>query len=141
MLTEFWIRFCNYLSSATHSTQTSLNDMFSYIEPLGKGGFGTVFKAQNKVDKKMYAVKRIKLNENRTRKCLKVSLIYFCCFYPAGNYLLKFNNRNTRTKCEICSKLTIKIPERRQRRSGIFIVNLEHISHLVLVFLLLTLNV
>ena len=26
------------------------------------------------------------------------------------------------------------------RRSGIFIVNFEHISHLVLVFLLLTLN-
>ena len=38
-----------------------------------------------------------------------------------------------------CSKLTINIPERRQwRRSGIFIVNSEHISHLVLVFLLLT---
>ena len=32
-------------------------------------------------------------------------------------------------------KLTIKIPERRQlRRTGIFIVNFEHISHLVLVF-------
>ena len=28
--------------------------------------------------------------------------------YPAGNFLLKFNNRNTRTRCEICSKLTIK---------------------------------
>ena len=25
--------------------------------------------------------------------------------YPAGNYMLKFNNRNTRTMCEICSKL------------------------------------
>ena len=38
-----------------------------------------------------------------------------------------------------CSKLTINIPERRQwLRSGIFIVNFEHISHLVLVFLLLT---
>ena len=37
----------------------------------------------------------------------------------------------------MCLKLTIKIPERRQwRRSGIFIVNFEHISHLVLVFLL-----
>ena len=37
--------------------------------------------------------------------------------------------------CEICSKLTIKIPERRQsRRSGIFIVNFEHILHLFLVF-------
>ena len=49
-------------------------------------------------------------------------------------YLLKVNNRNTRTRFEICSKLTIKTPERRHH-SGIFIVNLEHISHLVLVFL------
>ena len=32
----------------------------------------------------------------------------------AGIYLLKVNNWNTRTRCEICSKLTIKIPERRQ---------------------------
>ena len=60
---------------------------------------------------------------------------------PAGIYLLKVNNRNTRTRCEICSKLTIKTPERRQwRSSGVFIVNFEHISHLVLMFLLLTLN-
>ena len=60
---------------------------------------------------------------------------------PAGIYLLKVNNRNTRAKFEICSKLTIKIPERRQwRHSGIFIVNFEHISHHVLVFLLLTFN-
>ena len=55
--------------------------------------------------------------------------------------MLKVNNRNTRTMCEICSKLAIKIPERRhRRRSGIFIVNFEHISHDVLVFLFLTLN-
>ena len=27
--------------------------------------------------------------------------------FPAGIYLLKVNNRNTRTRCEICSKLTI----------------------------------
>ena len=32
---------------------------------------------------------------------------------PAGIYLFKVNNRNTRTRCEICSKLTIKTPERR----------------------------
>ena len=56
-------------------------------------------------------------------------------------YLLKVNNRNTRTKCEICSKLTIKTPERRQwSRSGVVIINFEHIPHLVLMFLLLTLN-
>ena len=61
--------------------------------------------------------------------------------FSAGNYLLKVNNRNSRTRCEICSKLTTKTPEGRQwRRSGVFIVNFELISHLVLVFLLLTLN-
>ena len=42
---------------------------------------------------------------------------------------------------EICSKLTIKTPERRQwRRSGVFFVNFEHIPHIALVFLLLTLT-
>ena len=61
---------------------------------------------------------------------------------PAGIYLLKFNNRNTRARCEICSKLTIKTPERRDwRRSGVSIVDFEHISHLALVFLLLTSNI
>ena len=29
----------------------------------------------------------------------------------ASNYMFKVNNRNTRTRCEICSKLTIKTPE------------------------------
>ena len=40
--------------------------------------------------------------------------------------LFKVNNRNTRKKCEICSKLPIKTP-------GVFIVNFEHISHFCLV--------
>ena len=35
---------------------------------------------------------------------------------PTDNYMFKVNNRNTRTRCEICSKLTIKIPERRHWR-------------------------
>ena len=61
--------------------------------------------------------------------------------YPAGNYMFKINNRNTRTRCEMCSKLTIKTPERRHwRHSGVFIVNFKRISHLVLVFMLLTLS-
>ena len=60
---------------------------------------------------------------------------------PAGIYLLKVNNRNTRTRCEICSNLTLKKPERRHWcRSGVFTVNFEYISHLVLVFLFVTLN-
>ena len=61
--------------------------------------------------------------------------------YQVGIYLLKVNDRNTKTRYEICSKVRIKTPERCQwRRSGIFILNFEGISYLVLVFLLLTLN-
>ena len=64
-----------------------------------------------------------------------------------GNYMFKVNNRNTRTRSEICSKLTIKTPARPEniskpgsgRRSSV-IVNYEHISNLVLVFLFLTLS-
>ena len=56
--------------------------------------------------------------------------------YPTGIYLLKGNNRNFRTRCENCSKLTIKTLERCHRRhSGVFVVNFEDISHLILVFL------
>ena len=45
---------------------------------------------------------------------------------PAGNYIFKVKNRNTRARCEISSKLTIKTPERHQwRRSVVFDVNFE----------------
>ena len=73
-------------------------------------------------------------NRQSTRNDLK-------SYYLAGNYMFKIKNRNTRTRCEICSKLTIKTPEQHnlRRPTGVFIANFEHISHLVLVFLLLTL--
>ena len=32
---------------------------------------------------------------------------------PANIYLFKVNNRSTRKRCEICSKITVKTPERR----------------------------
>ena len=49
-------------------------------------------------------------------------------------YFFKVSNRNTRKRCEICSKLTIATQEQHQsRHSSVFIVNFEHISHLFLV--------
>ena len=61
---------------------------------------------------------------------------------PANIYLFKVNNGNTRTKCEICSKLTIKtLGQRKRHRCGVFIIDFEQISHIVwLMFSLLTLN-
>ena len=51
--------------------------------------------------------------------------------FQVGIYQLKVNNRNTGTRCEICSKLRVLT---------LNIINFEHISYLVLVFLLLILN-
>ena len=51
--------------------------------------------------------------------------------------MFKVDDRSTRISCEVCSKLTIKAPEQTHWRcSGVFIVNFQHISHFVLVFLL-----
>ena len=75
------------------------------------------------------------------RGCRIVKLNLGNINYTVNIYLIKVNKRNTRKKCEICSNLTVKTPERRHwHRSGVFAVNFEHILHLFLVFLLLTLN-
>ena len=59
---------------------------------------------------------------------------------PVNKYLFKVNNRNTTKRSKICS-LTLKALERRQWcRCDIFTVNFERISHLFLVFQLLTLK-
>ena len=100
--------------------------------------------------------------ENNEKICW-FSLQHLLPHFPGSMYLLKVNNRNTRTRCEICPKLTLNTPKRRHwrcssvfivcsnltiktpkrhhwRGSGVFIVNFEHISHLALMFLLLTMN-
>ena len=48
--------------------------------------------------------------------CIQIEDMFM--LIPAGIYLFKVNNRNTRTRCEICSKLTINTPERRQWRKN-----------------------
>ena len=45
----------------------------------------------------------------------QVNVSWHYNLFPGGNYMFKVNNRNTRTRCEICSKLTINIPERHHR--------------------------
>ena len=52
-------------------------------------------------------------------------------YYAAHIHLFKVNNGNSRTICEICSKLTIRTLERRHGHCpGVFIVTFEHISQL-----------
>ena len=53
------------------------------------------------------------LNQFIFRKNENSSLSLFDVFYSVGIYMFKANDRNTRTRCEIYSKLTLKILERR----------------------------
>ena len=71
----------------------------------------------------------LKISENFTVFwCFHIFSIIFCECHLPGIYLFKANNGNTRTMCEIVSKLTIERPER--RLSGDFVVNLDQISYI-----------
>ena len=60
--------------------------------------------------------------------------------FLANIYLFNVCNKTSRKRCEICSKLTIKIREWHHwcRRSGVYIVSFEYISHIFPVFILMT---
>ena len=64
--------------------------------------------------------------------------------FPTSIYLFKANHENIRTSYDNCSKLIIKSTERTERQHwrlyDAFIFNCEQISHVGLVFPLLTLN-
>ena len=53
----------------------------------------------------------------RKQRLMRLSL-----HLPANIYLFKVSNRNGRKSCEICLKLTIKTPERRELHRSSFVV-------------------
>ena len=59
----------------------------------------------------------------------------------AGNYMPKVTKKNSLRMCEMNSKLTLKTPGwRHQQGSGVCVINDEQMSHLIFLFLLLTLR-
>ena len=85
--------------------------------------------SKNIVDEKQVGIKeaiKIISSLNASRKLLVsevlklVKLILLVPTQPAIT-CSKLTNRNTRTRCEICSKLTIKITERRQWRCAEYV--------------------
>ena len=65
-----------------------------------------------------------------------ISIICLMTLFIPSRHLLKGNNVNTTATCKICSRLTIKSPERRHwRLSGVFIFNFQLIWHYFWYFL------
>ena len=91
------------------------------------------FISGNKFEQMWARIRDDMLWENRTAKLLGIT--------TQSAFTRSKLTIETLEQGKICLKLTIKIPERRYcLRSGVFIVNFEHISHFLLLFLLLTLS-
>ena len=80
---------------------------------------------------------------NKVAPWLETSYDYTALYSlsAADKYMCKVNYKNTRTRCERCSKFSRKkLGWRHLLLSVVFIFNFEHIAHLILVSLLLVLN-
>ena len=68
-------------------------------------------------------------------------IFVIACDFTSGIYLPKVNNRNARTRCEICLKLKTETPEQHQF-SSLRCLYCKLYTHLTtcLVFVLVTLN-
>ena len=74
-----------------------------------------------------------KLNK-RYCKTLFQEVVFLIWSFPARNYLFNVSYWRTKTRYENCSKLRTKIQKWCQwHRSGVFVVNCEHISCSVLI--------
>ena len=70
--------------------------------------------------------RRFRFHKMNTKTTTSTQVVYLVLSCPTSLYLFKVNNENIRAINEICSKLTIKSPERRQwRRFRALIVNFE----------------
>ena len=65
------------------------------------------------ISKKSFLAKDMtNVNSNRLQSLFEVTdKDTQASFYPANIYLFKINNRDTRKRCDKCSKLTIKTPD------------------------------
>ena len=83
-----------------------------------------------------------KEHQNNGKQALFMcSLFSFSKINPIAIYLFKITNVSTRGMCNIYSQLTTKTPKQFQWHPfRVFVFNFEHISHIVVVFPLLTLN-
>ncbi|XP_062346234.1 interferon-induced, double-stranded RNA-activated protein kinase [Cinclus cinclus] len=76
-----------------HTVNKIFLDLFEEIEPIDKGGFGTVFKATSKSDKKTYAIKRVEFTEKVEREAKGLAslthenIVRYHCSWKGYDYI------------------------------------------------------
>ncbi|XP_064301944.1 interferon-induced, double-stranded RNA-activated protein kinase [Phalacrocorax carbo] len=80
------------LNGSTLTVNDRFLQCFKNIEPIGEGGFGNVFKATAKLDKKTYAVKRVEFTKDVEREVEELARLdhenivrYYCSWKGRDN--------------------------------------------------------
>lgn len=105
-----------------HSLNPRFVEDFIQIEPIGSGGFGQVFKAKHKIDKKTYVIKRVKYDCEKVEREVKALatlkhpniVLYYGC-WDGNDYdpEQSMNTLRSKTRClfiqmEYCDKGTLE---------------------------------
>ncbi|KAM9187909.1 interferon-induced, double-stranded RNA-activated protein kinase-like [Dugong dugon] len=106
---------------------------FEEIESIGTGGYGQVFKAKHRIDKKTYVIKRVKYDNEKVEREVKalaslnhVNIVHYHNCWAGDDYdpEISINNSRSMTKClfiqmEFCDKGTLEqwIDDRRDKKS------------------------
>ncbi|XP_045303085.1 interferon-induced, double-stranded RNA-activated protein kinase isoform X1 [Leopardus geoffroyi] len=105
------------------SVELRFTSDFTEIEPIGSGGYGQVFKAKHRIDRKTYVVKRVKYDSDRKaeREVKALAALnhpnivhyYSCWFGDDCHSVDSINTSRPKTKClfiqmEFCGKGTLE---------------------------------
>uniref|UniRef100_A0A5F8HEP3 Eukaryotic translation initiation factor 2 alpha kinase 2 n=1 Tax=Monodelphis domestica TaxID=13616 RepID=A0A5F8HEP3_MONDO len=120
----------NKKKEVVHSTNERFIKDFSDIEELKNGGYGQVFKARHRIDKKFYAIKRVKFNNEKVLREVKAlanldheNIVKYntcwdgndVCYTEDGGYASSSETKCLFISMELCERGTLNdwINERR----------------------------
>lgn len=115
-----------------YSVDLRLVNDFTELTPIGSGGFGQVFKAKHKIDKKTYVIKCVKYNSGKVEREVKAlatlnhpNIVHYHSCWDGHDYdpEQSLNSSRSKTRClfiqmEYCDKGTLEqwIDERRGKK-------------------------
>uniref|UniRef100_G3TL54 Interferon-induced, double-stranded RNA-activated protein kinase n=1 Tax=Loxodonta africana TaxID=9785 RepID=G3TL54_LOXAF len=123
------------VGNTKHTMDSRFVKDFEEIEPIGSGGYGDVFKAKHRIDKKTYVIKRVKYNNEKVEREVKAlanlnhaNIVHYHYCWDGYDYDPENSTNNSRsrsvTKClfiqmEFCDKGTLEqwIESRRGKQS------------------------
>ncbi|XP_075352197.1 interferon-induced, double-stranded RNA-activated protein kinase isoform X2 [Mycteria americana] len=104
-------------NESPHTVDKRFLESFKNIEPIGKGGFGNVFKATAKLDERTYAVKRVRFTMNVKREVKELArldhenIVRYYCSWKGQDYVTYPDSRQKSDKEMPCLFIQMELCE------------------------------